>query len=322
MAASRRSLPVKSGVSFSGAGNSRRGFAALTLLAVCLLLSAVPLSLACLVRDEWVAGQAALRQEQLENITDSLMLRELEREKTETLTPLDLTPGLLYPGNRSVRVFTSIQRYAPLGLRFLKVCTEDSDGRSFTRQQIQVRWTDRLRRLAAAAPLTVRDAVPDGEALAKNGVLYASTCGAAFPEFGTYPIRNWIEGGFVSSDNITRDGIPMRRIYQMRGEYTAKGYGTLVGTGMLLFPKFGTFEDQIEIPDRVIILADRGLWIGRNVRFADALILCNGTLHLGEGCEIHGAVFAERIALHGGSVRIVGSPEALRPFETVICRRC
>ena len=141
MAASRRSLPVKSGVSFSGAGNSRRGFAALTLLAVCLLLSAVPLSLACLVRDEWVAGQAALRQEQLENITDSLMLRELEREKTETLTPLDLTPGLLYPGNRSVRVFTSIQRYAPLGLRFLKVCTEDSDGRSFTRQQIQVRWT-------------------------------------------------------------------------------------------------------------------------------------------------------------------------------------
>ena len=319
---SRRSLPVKSGVSFSGAGNSRRGFAALSLLVVCLILSAVPLSLACLVRDELEAGQAALRREQLENMTDSLMLQELEREKTESLTPLDLTPGRLYPGNRSVRAYTSIQRYAPLGLRFLKVCAEDGDGGFFMRQQVQVRWTDQLRRLAAAAPLTVRDAVPDGEVLAKNGVLYASTCGAAFPEFGTYPIRNWIEGGFASSDNITRDGIPMRRIYQMRGEYTAKGYGTLVGTGMLLFPRFGTFEDQIEIPDRVIIVADQGLWIGRNVHFADALILCNGTLHLGEGSEIHGAVFAERIALHGDSIRIVGTPDALRPFDTMVCRRC
>ena len=97
-------------MSFSGAGNSRRGFAALSLLVVCLILSAVPLSLACLVRDELEAGQAALRREQLENMTDSLMLRELEREKKESLTPLDLTPGRLYPGNRSVRAYTSIQR--------------------------------------------------------------------------------------------------------------------------------------------------------------------------------------------------------------------
>ena len=68
----------------------------------CLILSAVPLSLALMLRDEGRAWQEDLYREQLEVIANSLMLRELERVKTVPLTDLGLPLGELYPGGRKV----------------------------------------------------------------------------------------------------------------------------------------------------------------------------------------------------------------------------
>ncbi|MEE3381938.1 MAG: hypothetical protein VZQ81_08650 [Succiniclasticum sp.] len=288
----------------------------------CLILSVVPLSLALMLRDEGRAWQEVLYREQLEVIANSLMLRELAREKTEPLTDLRLPLGSLYPGSRKVGAYTRVQRYPPLGLRLLHASAADADGNAYTVHHLLMRVPELICRQASQAPLTVRGSVSGAETLAKNGVLYASSCGASFPEFKVDSFRNWVEGGFTSGNDMAKDGIPMRRMYVIRDRFTLKRNGIVTGTGILVFQRTGIFQDHIEFPDRVVIIAGEDLVLGEEVHFAKALILCEGTVYIRNGASVNGAVFANRVVVQGDTVKITKDTDVVRPFSTILFRRC
>ena len=275
-----------------------------------------------MLRDEGRAWQEDLYREQLEVIANSLMLRELEREKTEPLTDLGLPLGELYPGGRKVRAYTAVQRYTPLGLRLLHASAADADGNAYTVHHLLMRLPELICRQASLVPLTVRGSVSGAETLAKNGVLYASSCGASFPEFKVDSFRNWVEGGFTSGSDMAKDGIPMRRMYFIRDRYNVKGNGTVTGTGILVFQRTGIFQDHSGFPDRVVIIAGEDLVIGEEVHFAKALIFCEGTLYIRNSASENGAVFANRFVIQGDTVNITKDTDVVRPFSTILFRRC
>lgn len=309
-----------SDVFFRDAAGTKRGqgFILLPLLLCLMVCSGIVLCYGRSVYREVEADRDFLCRKQMETIAQSFMFTALQQEKETEITNAVYNLNPLQPGNVKAQIYVAVNRVKDLGMRFLKVTVSDTCTNDFSLRQCGVFLPDFLVQQFTESPLIVTRSAAQGESEEKETYTITSKSdGAVFPQFSVEEIAAWASTDFPSALELQRDGLS-GWIYICRNELSLPKGLRVSGDGILAFTDHVTVGDNVEFTGRVIILADRNLYLGSNVKFEKALLLCRGKLTAGKECMIKGAVMAQQDALLEDTAEIIFDREVLNPFNSII----
>ena len=167
-------------------------------------------------------------------------------------------------------------------------------------------------------PLIVADSTEQEDSEKKNvNTITSKSNGAVFPQFSVEEIATWASTDFPSALELQRDGLS-GWIYLSRKDISLPKGLNVNGDGVLAFAGNVTISDNTVFTDRIVIIADRNLFIGNNVKLEKAFVLCRGKLTVGTDSIINGAVMVQQGAVLDGKSTITGDREVLEPFCSIV----
>ena len=301
-----------------GGTDRKQGFVLLPLLLFLMVCSGIVLSYMRNVYQELEAAREFLCRKQLETVAQSFMFTALQQEKEIEITDSVYSLEPLQPGNDAVQVCVTVNRERNLGLRFLKVDVADSCENEFSLRQCRMDIPEFLLQQFEQASFITQDSIAKDFSKEENTAsITGKKDGAFFPQFSVEEISVWASTNFPSALELQRDGLG-GWIYLCKEKYTLPKGLTVNGEGILAFTKDAAIGDNSVFTGRIIILADRDLIIGSQVRIEKALLLCKGKLTVGSDSFINGAVMVQQDTELGERVTIAGDREVLEPFQSII----
>ena len=290
----------------------------LPLLLFLMVCSGIVMCYGRSVYQEAEAAREFLRRKQLETIAQSLMFTALQQEKDTEITNTVYNLGPLQPGNDEVRASVSVNRVKDLGMRFLKVDVSDSGLNEFSLRQCRMLFPDRLLQAFAESPqIAANSTVKEDSDENIMNTITSESDGAAFPQFSVEEIATWASSDFPSTLELQSDGLSGWLYLSGKSLSLPKGLN-VNGDGILAFAGDAAIGDNTVFTGRIIILADRDMRIGNNVKFEKALLLCRGKLTVGTDSIINGAVMTRQEAIVDGKSTITFDREVLEPFNSII----
>ncbi len=287
------------------------------LLLLLLVCSGMALSLVRIVTQETEYMRETIRLRQLETIVQSFMRTALRQEDRTGITETVYQTEPLFPGKEPVNIRVAVHRDHSVGLRFLQVTAEDSRKNEFALRQCRVDFPETLIQSVLRNSFALAGGAEQGGPEEEDGSVTSTSDGAVFPQFSAEEIAVWASTGFPTALELQRDGLSGWMYYSRDRVSLPKGL-TVQGSGIFLFADDAVFADNSVFTDRIIVLADRNLNIGSNVRLEKALLLCQGKLTVGTGSFINGAVLARQPVNLGNQTVITVDREVLEPFHSII----
>ena len=302
----------------TGGTKRKQGFILLPLLMFLMVCSGIILCYGRSVYQEVASIREFLCRKQLETIAQSFMFTALQQEKETEITNAVYNVDALQPGNDEVQISVTVNRVEDLGMRFLKVDVSDSCTNEFSLRQCGMFFPDSLLQQFAESSLIVTGSSVQGKSEKDNmDTITSNSDGAVFPQFSVEEIAVWASTDFPSALELQRDGLS-GWIYLCRNELSLPKGLQVNGDGILAFADDVTVGDNVKFTGRIIVLADRNIHLGNNVKFEKALLLCRGKLTLGTNSIIKGAVMAQQDVVLADTSEIICDREVLEPFNSII----
>lgn len=286
------------------------------LMMLAMLAVAAALYTQVILSELEAAGEFVLRS-QLEALVQSVVQTALAQEKKTEIQKGFWPVGRMMPGNHAVNLSVEVKRLDELGMRALFVSAADEGGHDFHLRQCRIAFPDALVEQFEHSAFVVLKSLSQGVSPKESMPVTSEEEGAVFPQFYVDDFADWFSRDFPGMQELQQEGLN-NWIYIDDGLLEFPQGLTVKGRGILAFTRPVTIRDQVTFADRIIIIANDDVRIGRHVKLQKAFILCRGNLTIGDDSIVNGGFLVQHKAILGNNVLLTGDKEVIKEFQTII----